>query len=195
MTARLVPLAGRKLRKDARGATVVEFALVLPLLCTLLLGFLDLGYQAYVNSVVQGALFEAARMATVGDKTGQEIDDHILKRLKPFAAGGTIKITKKSYSDFTGVGKPEKKVGECFEDANGNGRYDTDMGSDGLGGADDVVNYEILVTYKRLVPVGSLIGLSPIVKVKSAAPVRNQPFAARTEAPVPVVCPELRKGA
>ena len=52
-----------------RGATIVEFALVLPVLCVLLLGMLDLGYRSYVTSIVQGALHEAARMATVGGVT------------------------------------------------------------------------------------------------------------------------------
>ena len=49
MTGRLTL---RALRRDQKAATIVEFALILPVLCMLLLGTLDLGYRSYVNSVV-----------------------------------------------------------------------------------------------------------------------------------------------
>ena len=49
------------------GVTIIEFAMILPVLLLLLLGLFDLGYRSYASSVLQGALHEAARMATVGD--------------------------------------------------------------------------------------------------------------------------------
>ena len=56
----------RRFGRDTRGATIVEFALISPVMCLLLLGLIDLGYRTYVTSVVQGAIQEAARTATVG---------------------------------------------------------------------------------------------------------------------------------
>ena len=67
-------MSRRRLLRSALGATraarrIVEFAMVLPVLCVLLLGIFDLGYRSYAASVVQGALHDAARMATVGGVT------------------------------------------------------------------------------------------------------------------------------
>lgn len=199
MKARLPLFVMRGFRKDARGGTVVEFALVLPILCVLLFCLLEFGYQLYVNSVMQGALFDAGRLATVGDKTGAEIDAYVRKRIETLLADASITITKRSYYDFTGIGKPEEIVadtdpvgtynqGDCFKDANGSGSYDQDQGQDGLGSADDVVNYEIAATYRRILPLTALMGLPPMVTIKTSTPLRNQPFAKRSTIPAPVLC-------
>lgn len=189
----------RSIGGDERGATAVEFAMVIGPLCVLILGLLDLTYQVYVKSAVQGALFEAARLATVGNKTGADIDAHVRSRLQSFADEGSIAINKKSYYDFAGVRKPEVitsdteplgvyNKGDCFRDANGNKVYDTDRGKDGLGGSDDIVDYEIILTYDRLVPAGNWFGLGNTVTVTSSTPLRNQPFASRSTAPAEVIC-------
>ena len=53
------PLA--RLRRDRRGVTVVEFAFVLPVMLVLMMGMMELGYQAYVQSVITGAVQKAGR--------------------------------------------------------------------------------------------------------------------------------------
>ncbi len=60
-------LALRKLAKDERGAAAVEFALVLTPFLIIILGALEFGYVAYVKSMTQGALNNAARLAAVED--------------------------------------------------------------------------------------------------------------------------------
>lgn len=188
----------KRLKQDCRGATIVEFALVLPALCLVVLGLLDLGYRSYVGSAVQGVLFEAARLATVGNKTGDDIDNHVRERLRSFARPDDIVINKKSYYDFTKVKKPEVitndtlplgqyNAGDCFRDANGNGQYDLDRGKSGLGGSDDIVHYEIVLTYDRLVPV-SMFGGTDRVRVSSGTSLRNQPFASRTPLDEAEIC-------
>lgn len=188
----------RALAGDARGVTIVEFAMVAMPMCVVLMGITDMGYHSYVSSVLQGALHEAARMATVGDKTGAEIDDHVRQRLKEFSKNATVTITKKSYSEFSGVGKPEKitqdtnpigqyNKGDCFEDANGNGSYDLDRGQSGLGGAEDVVYYDVKMTYPRLTPVMGLLGWGNTDTVESNTVLKNQPYAAQSFN-VKVVC-------
>ena len=186
------------LRQDRRGATLVEFALILPVMCVVILGLLDLGYRSYVASAVQGALFEAARLATVGNTTGDQLDARIRSRLSPFAGGDDIVINKNSYYDFTNVKKPEVIVndtiplgeynpGDCFRDANGNGKYDLDRGKSGLGGSDDIVHYEIVLTYDRFVPI-SMLGGEDRVTVASGTSLRNQPFASRAPNSEPEIC-------
>ena len=45
-------------------------------------------------------------------------------------------------------------AGEPFEDANANGTWDEDRGSDGQGGARDAVLYVVSVSYRRAFGVG-----------------------------------------
>ncbi|HEY0412789.1 MAG TPA: TadE/TadG family type IV pilus assembly protein [Allosphingosinicella sp.] len=185
------PSLPSRLWRDRRGATIVEFAIVCPVLCLTLLGFMELGYKSYVGSIVQGALHEAARSATVGDKTGAQIDALVQDRLKSFSSGATITINKSSYTNFSDVKMPEKitqdtaplgsyNTGDCYEDANGNGAYDIDRGKSGLGGSDDIVNYEIVMTFPPIVPLWRMIGGPSTETIRASTVLRNQPYASRT---------------
>jgi Flp pilus assembly protein TadG len=180
-----------RLRRDARGATIVEFAVVLPVLSLLLLGLLDLGYRSYATSMVQGALHDASRMATVGSFTLADIDTRVKARLANFARSGTVTTSTTSYYDFAGVAQAEKIVGDtaplnvynagdCFEDANSNNAYNTDRGRDSTGGADDIVRYQVSITYPRIVPLGGFMGWGNTQTVTQNTVLRNQPFAGRS---------------
>jgi len=184
-------LFATRLGRDARGATITEFAVVLPVLCLLLLGLLDLGYRSYATSVVQGALHDASRMATVGSYSLAQIDARVKARLSNFAARSTVTTTTMSYYDFAGVAQAEKIVGDtaplnsynagdCFEDANGNNAYNADRGRDSTGGADDIVRYQVTITYPRIVPLGGFMGWSNTQTITQNTVLRNQPFAGRS---------------
>ena len=188
----------RAIAANARGATIVEFALILPVLCMLLLGTLDLGYRSYVGSVVQGALHDAARMATVGNVSTAQIQAAVQSRLQAFSRNATITTSVRSYSDYSGVAVPEKitqdtapigvyNAGDCFEDANGNGVYDTDRGRSGTGGSEDVLYFQVTMTYPHIVPVGRLFGWSNNVTITQSTVLRNQPYAGRNTS-VAIVC-------
>jgi Flp pilus assembly protein TadG len=192
------PLPLRALRRDTSGATIVEFALILPVLCMMLLGTLDLGYRSYVASVVQGALHDAARMATVGGVSTAQIQTYVTNKLQAFSRNATITTTTRSYSDYSGVKVAETitqdtapfgtyNPGDCFQDANGNGSYDTDRGRSGTGGSEDVVYFEVTMTYPHIMPVGKLFGWSGNVTTTQNTVLRNQPYAARSNS-VAVVC-------
>jgi Flp pilus assembly pilin Flp len=186
----------RRLGRDQDGATIVEFALVLPVLCTLLLGTLDLGYRSYVTSVVQGSLHEAARMGTIGGVPTATIEQHVRDRLTSFMHGATVTINTRSYSEFSGVNVPETitqdtapigtyNTGDCYLDYNGNGHFDLNRGRDGTGQAEDVVFFEVNFTYPHIVPIGAFVpGFSNDVTVTQNTLLRNQPYAARSTAVV-----------
>ncbi|TMJ17440.1 MAG: pilus assembly protein [Alphaproteobacteria bacterium] len=180
----------RALRRDAGGATIVEFALILPVMCGLLVGVVDLGYRSYVSSIVQGALHEAARMGTVGGISTDTIAAQVRTRLRDFSRDATVTVTTRSYADFTGVRTPETitqdtvplgqyNAGDCYQDFNGNGQFDLDRGRTGMGNAEDVVYFEVRMVYPRIVPVGNLFGWSDNVTINQNTVLRNQPFAAR----------------
>jgi Flp pilus assembly protein TadG len=181
----------KRLARDTRGATIVEFAAVAPVMVLTLLGLFDLGYKSYVASVLQGALHDAARMATVGDKTPAQIDAALNSRLRAFSRNASIVITKKAYADFATVKVAEKITSDtnpinqynstdCYEDYNGNGVYDLDRGKAGLGSSEDIVNYDVTITYPRLFPLTKLMGLSANDSLHASTVLRNQPYASRS---------------
>jgi Flp pilus assembly pilin Flp len=182
------------LRRSESGATIVEFALILPVLCILLLGTFDLGYRSYVTSIIQGSLHEAARMATVGGIPTSTIEAHVRDRLRSFSRNATVTTTTRSYADFNGVRTPETitqdtapigqyNTGDCYQDANGNSSYDLDRGRGGLGGAEDVVYFEVRMTYPHIVPIGNFIPgtrWDNDVSITQNTLLRNQPYAGRS---------------
>lgn len=181
----------RRLGRDQRGATIVEFAMILPALCVLLLGIFELGYRAYAASVLQGALHEAARMATVGGVTMDQINTRVRTRLSNFANHGTVNITTTSYYDFSGVSRPEKLLidtsptgsynqGDCWEDTNGNSSWDADRGRGGMGGADDIVRYQVSLVVPNIVPIDRFLGWGTSNTISGETVLRNQPFAGRS---------------
>lgn len=182
----------RALRRDARGATIVEFGLILVPLCVILLGTLDLGYTSYLNSVVQGTLHEASREATLGNKRGDEIDALVKSRLSKLVHAQYVTITKKSYAEFGRIAQPEKLKkdvnkngqydapdGDCYEDFNDDGYFNdgTAAGAATIGGAEQVLFYEVSVNMPHITPIGKFLGWSGMNQVKSNTVIRNQPYA------------------
>ena len=190
---------------DEEGATLVEFAIIAPTFLLLLMGILDFGFNAYMRSIVDGAIQEAARDSTlegaaVGGATDL-IDQRLAESIQnllpnlPVLANDTdldstnngIKIKRLSYFDFADVNRPEAYTdsngnsecdnGEPFEDENSNGVWDADVGEEGLGGARDVVLYTVDVKYDRLFPLYGLMKLSQDVTVSASTVLQNQPYA------------------
>lgn len=181
---------------DERGAAAVEFAFVVIPLCALLMGSLEFGYRVYAQSIVTGVLRDAARMASTGNMTGAQIDTFITDRLHQFNSNSTVLIDRRSYSDFTGVGLPEPITSGsvasgtyCYQDINGNGRWDTDRGRTGLGGPDDIIYYEVQFSYATLLPLSvNMFGQSNTMTLKANTIVSNEPFAMATPTTPPTIC-------
>lgn len=178
----------RRLRQDSEGAALVEFALVAPLFVLMLMGLFDFGIQVYGRSLLQGAMQEAARDATLegADLTTTEIDEAVESHVRNILPRAEIEFTRTNYANFSDVGQPEEftdnngdgecNAGEPFEDVNGNGTWDADRGQDGLGGARDAVFYEAVAEYDRMFPLHSLMGWDSRVTIEASTVLRNQPF-------------------
>ena len=176
------------LRGDIRGATIVEFAMVAPVLLMTVMGIFDLGYNMYTTSMLQGAIQQAARKATIEGSSVQStlLDKIVGDAVHAVVPGAAMTFTRKSYSSFSKVGKPEDYTdvngdgicngGEPFEDANRNGGWDRDRGRAGHGGARDAVLYTVDVTYPRAFPIAPLIGMSPTFTAQAKTVLRNQPY-------------------
>lgn len=61
--------------KKRRGQAMVEFALVLPLLLSLLVGIVDIGYLYNHQLILTNAAREGARMGTLGHDEAEVLDD------------------------------------------------------------------------------------------------------------------------
>ena len=184
---RLLP----RLARDRRGVTVVEFAIVAPVMLALIMGLGDLLYQAYAQSLLDGAIQKAGRDSAIqgGATNAGTLDAAVLAAVKQIAPSATYTATRKSYYTFASI-KPEDFTdtngdgrcdnGEVFTDINGNNTWDVDPGTTGQGGANDVTVYTVKVTYPRLFPTPGLLGFPPTQTLTASTLLKNQPYATQT---------------
>lgn len=188
------------LRRDESGVTVIEFALLAPTLLVMLFGLLDLAHNMYTAQMLQGAVQETARNSTIEGASSRTaaLDSRVRTAVLAIAPGATLNFQRKSYSSFTAVGRPEdyndlNSNGTCdanepYEDANGNGGWDQDVGKSGFGGARDSVLYTVTVSYKRFFPVYAFIpGQSDRQTMVAQTVLRNQPYSAQADGAAPTV--------
>lgn len=191
----------KQLARDDRGVTAVEFALIAPVFLLMLLGTFNMGQAVYLQGVFHGAVQEAGRDAGLESGAGNlaAIDSLVMSRVRDIVPEGAIITSRKNYSTFKDVGTPEDfedsnnndryDDNECFTDLNGNGTWDQDRASAGLGGADDVVVYSAELTYDWLIPMGGFLDWSDTNTVSASTVLRNQPFGSQAARPQTQICP------
>jgi len=193
--ARFIPA----LRDDRRGAVLVEFAILAPVMLVMLMGIFDLLYQVYAQSILNGELQKAARDSGIegGAANTTVIDAKVQTMVKKIAPSATFTSTRKSYDTFSEVapepftdsnGNGVRDPGECFTDENGNGSWDQDPGAAGQGGASAVTVYTMTATYPRLFPIASLLGWPTTQTVSATTLLKNQPYATQTTTANVTVC-------
>lgn len=202
MSTARVPFA-RRLARDERGATIVEFAIVLPTFLLLLFGIYDVGQAIYAQSVLQGAMQQAGRDAGLEDASTQlaTIDQYVKDQTKPVVFGNPeYTITRSNYKTFSDVGRPEDfedktpKNGiyddnECFWDENDSGEWEDDVGKAGVGGAKDIATYTATIEYDRVFPLWKLLGQSDKATIQASTTLRNQPYGPQAGRNRVKICP------
>lgn len=178
-----------RLAGDNRGAALVEFAMVAPVLILMILGLFEMGYNFYMQSQLQGAVQKAARDSTIEGAVSSEseIDSRVRAAVRDIVPAAAVTFSRRAYSNFSDVHQPEDFTdvdgdGKCnnnepFEDSNGNGSWDEDRGVDGMGGARDAVLYVVTVSYPRAFAVAKFVGLSDDVTTQATTVLRNQPYS------------------
>lgn len=200
MRARAFP---RRLGGDERGVTVVEFAMVAPIMCLLLLGAFDFAHTLYTRGVLQGIVQKVARDATMEEEdpivASRALDDKVKKQVYAMRNDAKLNFDRRFYRSFSeaAAAKPEpwtdtnknKKcdAGEPYQDNNLNKAWDKDGGNAGQGGARDAVVYTVEMTYPRILPVYNFIGGSKTTKLTAVTLLRNQPFDSQGSYGDPVV--------
>lgn len=181
----------RALARDQRGATLVEFAIVAPVMGLLLMGAFDIAHTLYMRTVLQGVVQKVARDATLetGLAASQQttLDNRVKAQVSAIANNATITITRKYFRTFASASTNRYEPwtdsdnngtcngGEPYEDTNGNSSWNS-SGNTGQGAAKDAVVYTVTATYPRLFPLNGFIGGSGTTTVSGSTVLRNQPY-------------------
>lgn len=125
----VVGSSGVAMWREKRGQTLVEFALVLPILVLLLFGIIDLGWMFYVNLTMQHAVREGTRYAVTGrSDMGQDRRSALIEKIKKASSGlyeknlhepkepriSVVSPRELSFSNYTGS-RREEDPGESGE--------------------------------------------------------------------------------
>jgi Flp pilus assembly protein TadG len=191
----------RQLPADRTGTALVEFGLIMPVMLMLVFGSLEFGINVYMRSVLEGAMLQAGRNSTLqtGASNQTSIDQLVINQVKGVMPSATVTFDRDNYPSYSRVNKPEDftdsnsngqyDAGECFQDSNANNRWDADLARDGLGGANDIVEYTATVSYPSFIPAGRALGLSPTTSISAKTILKNQPFATQPGWGARQVCP------
>lgn len=169
------------------GVGTIEFAIVAPVLCLLMMGIFDIGQMAYGRSILSGAVEKAARSSAMEGGNTAAADLMVQNAIKPILPGATFASRRDSYVDFDDLDRAEKFTdtnnngtcdpGEPYVDENRSGHWEANVGVSGNGGANDVVMYTVTVTYKPVFSA-NILGNTNQTRTMTAIGVRkNQPFA------------------
>ena len=192
------------------GVSILEFALIAPIVMMMVLGSMDIGHSLFVRATLDGAVQDAARSSSLEGATSitqqRLIDKDVASTIRELAPGANVTVSRRYYKTFStaalaraekvneqSTGNMKCDPGESFMDANENGIWDSDGGSDGQGGAKDIVIIKFTVSYPRLFPLAAMFGWPANVEMESNSILANQPYGDQTGfgTPVQVNCPTV----
>jgi len=178
--------------KDRFGAAALEFALAAPFMILLMVGIMEIAMISFSSALVEGAVRNASRFGITGLEVdgGVSRETAIIQQIQHDTLGmievDSSNIQTLVYPSFEDIGLPEPFTddapangvfdeGETFNDINGNGHWDPDMGLAGAGGPGDVVVYRVSYEWPLMLGLLSEFFGSSIDMGASIA-VRNEPY-------------------
>jgi len=179
-----------KVRHDNDGSAAIEFAFTAPLLILTIVAIMEFSMILFLNASLEGSLRDAARFGATGfQPTGVNRVDVIIQKIRDATLGlvpiDADHVTILAYTNFSEVGQPEPfidnnsngvyDVGEPYTDVTGNGQWDADMGTPGLGGPCSIVVYRVDTQWNLFLGLLANIIGNPI-ELKASTAVRNEPY-------------------
>lgn len=185
----------RRLRREDRGISAVEFALIAPIFLLLVMGGLEIGHTMYVNAILVGQMQKAARdMSLEGASvTAQQgvVENSVRDAVHKLMKTADVEFYQESYHSYSDASLPpityKDKDGNVVTSCTTGGTQIINHDVNDRGGAKDVVLLTATVTYPRLA-LGSFFAASPNVTLKTSTLLRNQPSDAQAEKKV-LPCP------
>lgn len=190
----MMPRSMRKIKRDKKGVTIVEFAILAPTFFLLLMGGFDLGYQIYVQALLDGSLQKVGRDYTLEENSNHGaingIAYKLTEKLKPAVIdnGREFLYDIENYESFEAISRGEpftdannngkRDKGECYVDTNNNNNYDA-AGSTSLrtnSAASTVQKLNFAVIYDRIFPLYKMLGQEQRIVIRSSTILRRQPF-------------------
>lgn len=177
------------------GASLVEFALVFPILIVFVIGLIEVGMMMFIQSAMEGGLRQASRWGITGQTVVGETREETIRSILEEHTLGMIDfddatITMMTYDSFSDVGQPEPftdqdpfngtyDVGEPYTDLNGNTQWDADRGVEGVGNSSEIVSYTVDYHWVPLTGlISSFVGDGDGIAMSATTVVRNEPFVA-----------------
>jgi Flp pilus assembly protein TadG len=157
----------RRLRRDRRGATLVEFSLIAFPSLILLLGTFEIGFIYWANQELENATRDAARLVRTGDAQARNLNQAQLKSevcsrtAILVGCGSRLRLDIRSAPSFDAITPPEPNDGSGGLKSEGEFSYVPGSGN-------DVVLVSAFFDWKLL--------LSGTTIIRAAMPARNEPF-------------------
>lgn len=154
----------KALRKDTGGATIIEFAMVAPVLFLLMFGMIEYGLVMATQSALEGATSQAARDYKAESRAGSTranpgaIRNRIRDNARALLGGGTLRVTA--------------RVINWGNAANTGGAPSANSGRAGTNG--QVVQYRAYYWYRVKTPIMSRF-LGNTVILPASTVVQNEP--------------------
>jgi Flp pilus assembly pilin Flp len=179
--------------RDLRGVTMVEFAIMAPVMLLTMTGIMEVSMILAVSSLLEGGLRDAARYGITGYVPAGTTRADQIKAIIANATIGLVDMSKAEittlvYPSFGDIGQPEPwddqnsngvyDIGEPYTDINSNGQWDPDMGAAGLGGPGEIVLYKIKYDLALMTPLIAPImgGADGKITLTASIAVRNEPY-------------------
>ena len=148
--------------EPSRGTAAVEFALVLPLLVTILMGVWDLGRLVAANQVLANAAREGGRQASTGNLTTANVQQTVVNSLTR-AGFSTTNLTF-SLVNLTSAGRSDPTT------------------------ATQLDQFQLVVTLPsnnvRFIVLSKLIGVNTLSSTTTWASMNDIPLAVNTSVPI-----------
>lgn len=182
----------QRFHRDASGVTIVEFAIIAPVLMLMIVGIAEIGLMMTGQAILDNAAFAASRTGKTGyvataKNQAQTVTAAIQKAASDYLDPAKITVTSQAYADYANIGQPEpftdvnkngkRDSGEAYTDVNGNGAYDTDQGKTGYGASAQIVVYTATYSWTLITPfVKRFVGTNGVVPLKALIVVKNEPY-------------------
>ena len=178
--------------EDRRGVSALEFAIGGPAFLLAMAAVMELGMVMFLSSSLEGGLREASRFGLTGYTPAgttrqQVIQDIVAENTFGLVDPAALQISYMVYPSFDTIGQPEPyddtapangsyDPGETYQDINGNGQWDADMGAAGVGGPGDIVVYTVRFDWPLLTPIFDPFIGGRTLPLEASVAVRNEPY-------------------